>query len=182
MLRQDVVSSRVLLYHKPYRGLTLQDEEDLRTEIYSLRKHIARVCSENQILKVKIRKLQDEMIKRDKQLDEFLNSKRVNSSSLHSQLQNTKHFQFFGFSKNSQDKGASVLMNLKLKNDKLEQSLLEKDMMIKRLQNTLQTAKLYNAHSFNKKYASKGTFLFEKDFAYVVLSLYLLLRTLLILF
>ncbi|XP_044754199.1 autophagy-related protein 23-like isoform X2 [Coccinella septempunctata] len=128
------------------------DEEDLRTEIYSLRKHIARVCSENQILKVKIRKLQDEMIKRDKQLDEFLSSKR-----------------FFGFSKNLQDKGASVLMNLKVKNDKMEQSLLEKDMMIKRLQNTLQTAKLYNANSLNRKLASKGvecTLLNDNKFEY----------------
>ncbi|XP_045472946.1 autophagy-related protein 23-like isoform X2 [Harmonia axyridis] len=132
------------------------DEEDLRTEIYSLRKHIARVCSENQILKVKIRKLQDEMMKRDKQLDDFLNSKRVKSPIIPTPLYETSNLQFFGLSKNVQDKGASVLMNLKLKNDKLEQSLMEKDMMIKRLQNTLQTAKLYNSNSVNKKLASKG--------------------------
>ncbi|KAL3269577.1 hypothetical protein HHI36_008641 [Cryptolaemus montrouzieri] len=116
------------------------DEEDLRMEIFSLRKHIARVCTENQVLKVKIRKLQDEMIRRDRQLDEFLHSRR-----------------FFGFTKNVQDKGASGFLNLKLKTDKLEQILLEKDITIKRLQNTLQTAKLYNANSLCKKYASKGT-------------------------
>ncbi|KAK9890725.1 hypothetical protein WA026_012073 [Henosepilachna vigintioctopunctata] len=115
------------------------DEEDLRAEIFNLRKNIARVCSENQILKVKIRKLHDEMMNRDKQLDEFLNSKRV-----------------FGITKDLQDKGVSVLLNLKMKNEKLEQSILEKDLTIKRLQNTLQTAKLYNSNSFSKKFASKG--------------------------
>ncbi|KYB25640.1 hypothetical protein TcasGA2_TC034856 [Tribolium castaneum] len=54
----------------------LQDDGDLRTEIFHLKKNLSNISTENRMLKVKIRKLQNEIIKKDKQIDAILDPKK----------------------------------------------------------------------------------------------------------
>jgi hypothetical protein len=56
----------------------LQDDEDLRVEIFHLKKQLSSIGGENHLLKVRIRKLQNEIIKKDKQMDVVLDPRKVN--------------------------------------------------------------------------------------------------------
>lgn len=51
--------------------------EDLKNEILSLKKRFTNVQSENHLLKVKVRKLQDELSKKDKHIKVLLDPKKV---------------------------------------------------------------------------------------------------------
>lgn len=54
-----------------------QDKDDLRNEIFSLKVQLNNVKNENCLLKVKVRKLQEEIVKKNKHIEVLLNPKRV---------------------------------------------------------------------------------------------------------
>ncbi|XP_044265586.1 protein hook homolog [Tribolium madens] len=105
----------------------LQDDGDLRAEIFQLKKNLSNINTENRMLKVKIRKLQNEIIKKDKQIDDILDPRKP-----------------IEVSKILYERSASFVLNMKEKNDELLQILHEKDIIIRRLQNQLGATKLYS--------------------------------------
>jgi hypothetical protein len=105
----------------------LQDDEDLRVEIFHLKKQLSSIGGENHLLKVRIRKLQNEIIKKDKQMDVVLDPRKS-----------------VDVRKILYERSASFVLNMKEKNDELLHLLHEKDVIIRRLQNQLDVAKLYS--------------------------------------
>ncbi|KAJ3644204.1 hypothetical protein Zmor_026874 [Zophobas morio] len=104
-----------------------EDDEDLRVEIFHLKKQLSNVSTENNFLKVKIRKLQNEIVKKDKQMDVMLDPRKTNDVR-----------------KILYERSASFVLNMKEKNDELLYLLREKDVLIRRLQNQLDITKLYS--------------------------------------
>lgn len=51
--------------------------EDLRGEIFHLKKQLSAIDAENHLLKVRVRKLQNELLKKDKQIDAILNPRQA---------------------------------------------------------------------------------------------------------
>lgn len=51
--------------------------EDLKNEVLNLKKRYSSIQNENHLLKVKVRKLQDELSKKDKHIEVLLNPKKV---------------------------------------------------------------------------------------------------------
>ncbi|KAF2903641.1 hypothetical protein ILUMI_02548 [Ignelater luminosus] len=113
--------------------------QDLKLDILHLKKELAAIREENQLLKVKIRKLQNEVNKRDKQIETLLDPRKS-----------------LFVRKVISERGASMIINLQELNFNLEKTLIEKECTIKRLQNDLQTKRLYSVKTADKKkYSSR---------------------------
>lgn len=61
--------------------MNLQDEEDFKNEIIQLKRQLQFIQDENKLLKVKNRKLQTRLEKKDKQIDALLEPVKVLTTS-----------------------------------------------------------------------------------------------------
>ncbi|KAK4876155.1 hypothetical protein RN001_012577 [Aquatica leii] len=113
---------------------SLDITSSLRSDILDLKKEVSALKNENHLFKVKIRKLQNEINKKDKQIETLINPE-----------------QSFFIKRIVSEKGATMIITLKDRIKKLEKAINEKDGIIKRLQNDLQTKKLYTLKSADKK-------------------------------
>lgn len=83
MYRNEVINIRIVLNRVVWLLIhCFQDDLDLRNKIYSLKKQLSQTNGENHLLKVKIRKLQDEVNKKDKQMDLLIDPGNVHDKLL----------------------------------------------------------------------------------------------------
>lgn len=106
----------------------------LKRDNLELKKELATVQNENHLLKVNVRKLLSELNKRDRQIETLIDP----SKSMH-------------IKKILSEKGASMIIALRNRIQKLEKVVTEKDCTIRRLQSDLQTKKLYTIKSTEGK-------------------------------
>ncbi|GLV32305.1 hypothetical protein CBL_00984 [Carabus blaptoides fortunei] len=117
--------------------LTLMAQEDLKCELFELKKRLHDTASENYLLKVKVRKLQTEVDKKNKQIECLLDPKKsVNVRKIIS------------------ERGATMIITLKQRNTDLEQALLSKDLYIKKLQTVIDTSKVYSTRETLHKHTT----------------------------
>ncbi|XP_022917643.1 IQ domain-containing protein E-like [Onthophagus taurus] len=102
--------------------------EDLQYQVHELKKQLHEVRDDNHLYKVKVRKLQDEIRKKDKQLEMVLDPKRANS-----------------IKKMLSQHGATLVLKLREENSELQKEVEEKKQTIKKLQWQIETIKLYYA-------------------------------------
>ncbi|KAK5645338.1 hypothetical protein RI129_006638 [Pyrocoelia pectoralis] len=107
---------------------------NLKRDNLELKKELAAVRNENHLLTVKARKLVSEINKKDKQIEILVDPCK---STL--------------IKKVLSEKGASMIITLRNRIQKLEKILTEKDCTIRRLQSDLQTKKLYTIKSGERK-------------------------------
>ncbi|CAH0554827.1 unnamed protein product [Brassicogethes aeneus] len=116
------------------KALTM-DEIDLRNEIIRLKKRASVYREENQMLKVKVRKLSSQMFKKDKEIEALLNPKQISN-----------------FRKVFSERSVAIISQLREENENLEKQLNEKNSIIKKLQDNLKIAKCYtSSEALNKK-------------------------------
>ncbi|KAF5300234.1 hypothetical protein FQR65_LT09188 [Abscondita terminalis] len=110
---------------------------NLKNDILELKKELAIVKNENHLLKVKVRKLQSEISKKDKQIEILIDPDKS-----------------FMIKKVVSEKGASMIVALRDRIKKMEKTINDKDGFIRRLQSDLQTKKLYMVKSADKRKTS----------------------------
>lgn len=98
----------------------------LKADNLHLKRQLSILRSENSNLKVKVRKLQDDLTKRQRQICNLVDPKKSSN-----------------FRKFISEHGAAMFLNMKEQKDELYKMLLEKEKHIKKLQNELQIASLY---------------------------------------
>ncbi|KAB0795565.1 hypothetical protein PPYR_12404 [Photinus pyralis] len=106
----------------------------LKRDNLELKKELATVQNENHLLKVNVRKLLSELNKRDRQIETLIDPSKSKS-----------------IKKILSEKGASMIIALRNRIQKLEKVVTERDCTIRRLQNDLQTKKLYTFKSAERK-------------------------------
>ncbi|KAF5272114.1 hypothetical protein FQA39_LY01197 [Lamprigera yunnana] len=106
----------------------------LRNNIIELKRELSLLRNINQYHRVKMRKLQNEVDRKDKQIKTLLDPQKSHLTK-----------------KAILDRGVSVDINLKNRIRQLEKLIFEKDGKIKKLKNDLKTVKVYNIQANRRK-------------------------------
>ncbi|KAA8595262.1 hypothetical protein FQN60_012397 [Etheostoma spectabile] len=133
LLKQTFSKRKHKLLHSGSNGFTLsagdnRDKEDMHDEIIRLKKSLQAQKSDNQQMKAKLRRLEEDNAKREKQIEELLDP--------------TKGSEYTRSLVDKKKEGSVVLNGLKQRILKLEQHCREKENALSKLQSELRTTNL----------------------------------------
>ncbi|XP_028260690.1 IQ domain-containing protein E [Parambassis ranga] len=133
LLTQNSSTKKYRRLHSASNGLTLgkadsRDKEDMYDEIIRLKKSLQAQKSDNQQMKAKLRRLEEDNAKREKQIEELLDP--------------TKGSEYTRSLVDKKKEGSVILNGLKQKILKLEQQCREKENALSKLQSELRTTNL----------------------------------------
>lgn len=120
-------------------------QEDLMDEIMRLKKLNCDLRKANELQKVEIRKLQNELFKKNNQIEILTDPKKVPilKADVKCVYNKVNFFQSYNVRKIVSEHGASMLLNLRSENNNMQHLIKVKDANIKQLQTELEIAKLY---------------------------------------
>ncbi|XP_008301468.1 IQ domain-containing protein E [Stegastes partitus] len=133
LLKQTLSMKKYKHLHSASNGFTLgagdfRDKEDMYDEIIRLKKNLQAQKSDNQQMKAKLRRLEEDNAKREKQIEELLDP--------------TKGSEYTRSLVDKKKEGSVVLNGLKQRILKLEQQCREKENALSKLQSELRTTNL----------------------------------------
>ncbi|XP_023122554.2 IQ domain-containing protein E [Amphiprion ocellaris] len=133
LLKQSLSMKKYKHLHSASNGFTLgtsdcRDKEDMYDEIIRLKKNLQAQKSDNQQMKAKLRRLEEDNAKREKQIEELLDP--------------TKGSEYARSLVDKKREGSVVLNGLKQRILKLEQQCREKENALSKLQSDLRTTNL----------------------------------------